>query len=362
MNAQQRLSALRRRLALEEVPAILLMGISNMRYITGFENVFDEGINSACLITPEIARFYTDRRYSEAAERAAEGTPWTVRIQRESLYIELCEELTNDSIGEIALEPEVPYGRFKFISEQFGGSVKVVGHWVEELRQVKESHEIERIAAAASLADRAFDHILGHIKTGMTEREVALELEFFMRRNGSDGMPFPPIVASGPNSAKPHATVSDRVIATGDVLKMDFGARVQGYCSDMTRTVVIGRASERQREVYEAVLAANEAGLEAVRAGVGGAEVHEAARATLVERGMAELFTHGLGHGVGLDVHELPTLNPRSDDSIRAGSVVTIEPGVYEPGVAGVRIEDLVVVEEHGHRLLSHAPKTLIEI
>ncbi|PKQ38877.1 MAG: Xaa-Pro dipeptidase [Actinobacteria bacterium HGW-Actinobacteria-1] len=362
MHAEPRLAALRRRLTQDGVQAILLTGVSNMRYVTGFDDVFDPMINAACLVTPEIARFYTDHRYSEAAEEAAVGTPWAVRIPDDSLYIEACAELHEDGVTELALEASVPYGRFKFISEQFVGSIRVVEHVVEEVRQVKESHELERIESAARLTDRAFDHVLGLVGPGMTEREVALELEFFMRRNGSDDIAFDPIVASGPNSAKPHAGVSDRVIGVGEFLKLDFGARFEGYCSDMTRTLVIGSATDRHREIHAAVLEANQAGIGAVKAGVPGKDVDAVARAVLESKGFGEFFTHGLGHGVGLDIHELPTVGKRSHDSLRNGAVVTIEPGVYIPGFGGVRIEDLVAVEETGGRVLSSSPRELIEI
>lgn len=362
MHAEARLAALRRRLVGDGIQAALLTGVSNMRYITGFDGVFDEMINAACLVTPEIARFYTDHRYSEAAQQAAEGSPWAVRIPTEALYIEASRDLHEDGVTELVLESSVPYGRFKFISEQFVGSVRVLDHLVEGLRQVKETQELERIEAAAKLTDRAFDHILGFVSAGMTEVEIALELEFYMRRNGSDGIAFEPIVASGPNSAKPHAGVSDRVVSEGDFLKLDFGARISGYCSDMTRTVVVGKASEKQIEIHSAVLAANRAGIAAVKAGVPAKDVDAVARQVLESRGFGENFTHGLGHGVGLDVHEMPTVGARSHDSLRVGSVVTIEPGVYIPGFGGVRIEDLVAVEDSGARVLSDSARELIEI
>lgn len=362
MKAEARLEGLRRRLRDEEIPAILVTDVANLRYITGFEGVIDDGINAACLVSAETARFATDFRYAEAANKAAEGTPWTVSIPAEGVYIDLCRELREAGIGTIALESSVPYGRFRYISEQYGGDIRVVDSWVEELRQTKDAEEISRIEAAAALGDRAFEHILGFVRAGVTERDIALELEFFMRRNGSDGVAFPPIVASGPNSARPHAQVTDRVVESGDFVKMDFGARVDGYCSDMTRTVVVGKASERHREVYEAVLYANEKGLEAVRPGVPGMNIHQVAVDALTERGLAEHFGHGLGHGVGIEVHELPNLGPRGRDSVRTGAVVTVEPGVYLPGFGGVRIEDLVVVEEGGARLLTHSPKRLIEL
>ncbi len=363
MNAEHRIASLRRRLVDEGIDAVLISGASNMTYLTGFEHVIDRAINAACLVTPDVSRFYTDFRYQEAAETAAVGTPWTVRVPKESLYVELCAELREEGVQSLAMESSVPYGRFKFVSEQFQGRVEPVNQWVEEIRQVKEPHEIERIAAAAALGDEAFEHILGRIEPGLTEREVALELEFFMRRNGSEGVAFDPIVASGPNSARPHAQVSDRVIENGDLVKLDFGARIEGYCSDMTRTVVVGKATERQREIYSAALEANGIGLAAVRPGLPACDIDRSARDALAARGFGgEYFGHSLGHGVGIDVHEQPSISPLNRDSVRIGSVITIEPGVYVPGLGGVRIEDLVVVEESGARLLTHSTKDLIEL
>jgi Xaa-Pro aminopeptidase len=362
MNAAPRLEALRKRLAEDGGPVALVTQTSNLLYLTGFEDVIDHGINAACVVSDDIAWFYTDSRYIEAATAAAEGTGWDVRLQKENLYVEVCEALQAAGATTIVMESSVPYGRFKFVSEQFEGAVRVVDQLLEEIRQVKEAEEIERIARAAALADRAFDHLLGFIAPGRTEAEIALELEFFMRKNGSVGMPFEPIVASGPNGARPHAIPGERPVRDGDLIVLDFGARVGGYCSDMTRTVGVGSVREEERRLYDAVLEANEAGLAAVRAGMTCFDVDAASRAVLAERGLGDLFTHGVGHGVGLDVHELPTVGPRSKHSLRRGAVITIEPGVYVSGLAGVRIEDLVVVEPQGHRRLTNAPKDLLII
>jgi Xaa-Pro aminopeptidase len=362
MIAERRLAALRRRLSGEDAEAALITLPANMRYLTGFEGVFDEGIAAACLVTADVARFHTDFRYAEAAREAAVGSPWAVHVQRESMYVELSQELRAEGISTLAIESSVPYGRFKYISEQFGGRVLVVEQWVEELRQVKETVELEAIERAAALADDAFDHVLGVLAAGMREIDVAIEIDSFLRRSGSEGVAFETIVASGPNSARPHAGVTSRVIGEGDFVKMDFGARVGGYCSDMTRTVVMGKATDRHREIYDAVLAANEAALAGARAGMPGSEIDGIARRLLTERGFGENFGHGLGHGVGLSVHELPSVGKASRAAVRSGAVITIEPGVYVPGFGGVRIEDLVVVEDGGVRVLSHSRKDLIEV
>ena len=362
MNAMPRLAALRARMADDGHAAVLVTGVSNLAYITGFEGVIDEGINAACLVTAEGARFYTDHRYTEAAGAAAEGTPWEIRAQREELYPELCSDADDLGIPSLLVESSMPHARYTLIEERFTGEVRAAEGYVEALREVKEPAEVERIARAAAIADRAFDHLCGFIAPGRTEAEIAVELEFFMRRDGSEHMPFAPIVAAGENGARPHAIPGSRAVHSGDLIVLDFGARAGGYCSDMTRTVAVGTAPEKLRRVYDAVLEANEAGLAAVCAGMGCREVDAAARAVLEQRGWGEHFTHGLGHGVGLNVHERPTVGRRSDETLRAGAVVTVEPGVYVAGLGGVRIEDLVVVTDGGHRRLTNAPKELIEI
>ncbi|MDR3685741.1 MAG: M24 family metallopeptidase, partial [Coriobacteriia bacterium] len=221
----------------------------------------------------------------------------------------------------------------------------------------------ERIDAAQQITDAAFDHLLaGVLRPGVSERDVALELEFFMRRAGSQGVAFDPIVASGPNAAKPHANPSERLLTEGDFVVLDFGARVGGYCADMTRTVVIGSSSDRHREIYDAVLTANAAGTAAVCPERTGSEIDRAAREVIAQRGFGEYFGHGLGHGVGLEIHELPGLGPRSELRVPLGSVVTVEPGIYVPGFGGVRIEDLVVVDESGARVLTRSTKDLLEL
>ncbi|MRS13157.1 MAG: aminopeptidase P family protein [Actinobacteria bacterium] len=362
MDVAARIEGVRRRLADDMTPAAVVSVTSNLKYVTGFRDVIDRGINAACLVTEDETLFYTDGRYFEAARSAAEGGPWEVRLQKENLYVELCEELHARGVTSLMLEAGVPYGRFKFVSEQFRGAVRVVDRLVEEMRQIKENEERDLIAQASAIADRGFEHILGVLAPGVTEAEIALELEYFMRRNGSEEMPFSPIVASGPNSARPHAIPGARALAKGDLVVMDFGARVGGYCSDMTRTIGVGAVSDELRRMYESVLAANAAGIEAVRGGRPCADVDAAAREVLRKTGLDDCFTHGLGHGVGLDVHETPTVGPKSTESLRVGQIVTIEPGVYVGGTAGARIEDLVAVEESGCRLLSHAPKEFITV
>ncbi len=362
MMADRRVAALRRRLNDSGLPAALVTDISNVRYLTGFEDVFDDHANVALVLSEQAARLYTDSRYAEACRAAAEGTPWHVRVPEDSIYAQLCAEFDEAGLTGVAIESSVPYGRFRFISQKFGGRVEVIDQWVEEIRRVKEAAEVECIAAAAALADRAFEHILSRVSIGVTEAQIALEIEVYLRTHGSEGIAFEPIVASGPNSSRPHARVTSRAFEAGDFVTMDFGARVRGYCSDMTRTVVLAAASPRQAEIYSAVLEAQEAAIGAVKADLTGSQIDAVARDILKARGFGEYFGHGLGHGVGLDVHELPSVSTRARESVPAGAVITIEPGVYVPGFGGVRIEDLVLVEDGGCRVLSRAPKHLLEL
>lgn len=362
MNAVARLGRLRNRIVDEGLSAMIVSDPVNIAYITGFDGVFDSEDAHAAVVSASGAVLYTDSRYVEAARAAARGTDWQVKLVSANLYITLTEDAHAEGMSTLAIEESVPHGRFRFLSSRFDGNVEAVDQWVEDLRAVKDAEELERIAAAQQLTDAAFQHVLSLSVCGMTEHELALEIEYHMRKAGSEGVAFPAIVASGPNSALPHAHPTDRVIARGDLVVLDFGARVDGYCADMTRTVCIGAADERQREVYDAVRAANEAGTAAVKAGVPGQSVDAAARAVLESRGLGEAFGHGLGHGVGLEVHEAPGVGPRSSKSLPEGSVITIEPGAYLPGFGGVRIENLVVVESGGARVLTESATDLMEL
>jgi Xaa-Pro aminopeptidase len=363
MSDLSRVGALRDLLEADQVDAALITDVPNMRYLTAFDRVFDASVSAVVVVGRDYQRFYTDPRYIEAARIAAEGTGWDVRCQSDNLLVRVCDDLSESGAGTVAMESSSPHGRFVFVSDRFDGRVVVSDRWVERLRAIKDAGELDATQRAARLTDAAFDHVLGILKPGMREIDASLALEVYMRANGSEGLAFDPIVASGPNSSRPHAGVTMRVIEPGDILTMDFGARVDGYCADMTRTVVVGaRASDRQRELYEAVLAANMAGIAAVRAGERARDVDAASRGVLASAGLAEFFTHSTGHGVGLAVHEEPRVSTASEDVLLTGSVITIEPGVYLAGELGVRIEDLVAVEDGGACVLSHSKKDLIEI
>jgi Xaa-Pro aminopeptidase len=363
VSVENHLAALRARLATEGVYAIALTYVPNVRYATGLPGVFDEEPAHVALVTAESATLFTDSRFATAATMAAAGGPWRVGCATDGVVAAACDALRSAGVTRLALESTMPHGRFLSFTERFGGEVVSADGWVETLRAVKDPEEIASIEAAQALTDRAFDHLLTDVlRAGISERHVALELEVFMRREGSEGVAFAPIVASGLNSALPHAVPCDRALASGDLVVLDFGARVDGYCADMTRTVVIGSASGEKREMYSAVLAANKAGIAAVSAGKPGREIDAAARAVIAEAGYGECFGHGLGHGVGLEVHEEPGLGTKSELPVPLGSVVTVEPGVYVPGVGGVRIEDLVVVGAAGARVLTRSAKDLLEV
>ncbi|MEI8080323.1 MAG: aminopeptidase P family protein [Actinomycetes bacterium] len=363
MNTVKRMAALRERLGSEDVGAAIVTNVADILYLTGWDGVFDTEPAHAAIVTDTVARLYTDSRYAEAAGAAARAGEWQVSIAAEGVVADACAAVEVALAPVLAFESTLIYRHYETLRSGYSGELKMARRWVGELRAIKEPTELERISAAQELTDAAFDHVRdGVLRPGATEREIALELEFWMRRHGSDGVAFDPIVASGPNSALPHAMPSDRPLAAGDLVVLDFGARVGGYCADMTRTVVIGKASARQREIYETVLAANLAGIAAVKPGRPGCDIDGAARSVIDAAGFGESFGHGLGHGVGLEVHELPGVGKRSTEPVPLGSVVTIEPGVYVPGFGGVRIEDLVVVEEAGARVLTRSTKELIEV
>jgi Xaa-Pro aminopeptidase len=357
-----RIAAIRGQLADAACGAMVVRDVANVMYLSAFDGVWDDEPYSLLYVTPSAAFVLTDSRYQEAAELAASGAEWHVTVCEGDPWTRALSMAADDSVARIAVESSVPYGIVEKARSGFSGEIVPGADWVEGLRAVKDASEIARIVEAQAITDDGFDHILGFISTGMTEVQIALELEFHMRAQGSEGVAFAPIVASGPNSARPHAHPGSRQVQKGDFLKMDFGARYGGYCSDMTRTVVIGEASDRHREIYDAVLAANLAGSAAVKPGLRGKDVDAAARAVIEARGFGEQFKHGLGHGVGLEVHELPGLGARSEPVLAVGNVVTVEPGVYVPGFGGVRIEDLVVVEEAGARVLTRSTKELIEL
>lgn len=353
-----RLARLRERLAALEADALLVTGPENRRYLSGFT-----GSAGVLVITAGDAVLMTDFRYVEQA--AAEAPAFRVVRHGRPDTDTLRPLLDAMGVRRLAYEPAgltaADLARYR---EGCPGVAWVPAESaVEALRRVKDAGEVARIARAQALCCRVWEAFLPEIRPGVRERDLALELEFRIRRAGADDRAFPFIVVSGPRSSLPHGTATDRVIQPGDLVTFDFGAQVDGYHSDLTRTVVVGRASAEQRRIYELVLRAQEAGLAAIRAGVTGRDADAAAREIIAGAGHGDHFGHGLGHGVGLAVHEAPRMAPHGADApLEAGAVVTVEPGIYVPGFGGVRIEDLVVVGDGGVENLTPAPKALLEL
>jgi Xaa-Pro aminopeptidase len=333
-----------------ELDLMLVTELVNVRYLTGFG-----GTNGACICGEDTRLFFTDFRYTERAEAEIEG--WEVVTVSDDWLGGIAERLA----GSVGFEDDhVSVRSLKRLEEKLPEGVRTVpaGGAVEGLRRVKDEGELKAIAAAAELADEVFRWSLERGLADRTERQVAAAAEARIRELGAEPS-FPAIVAAGPNGALPHAEAGEREIGAGELVVFDMGARLDGYCSDGTRTFAAGEPGDRAREVYELVLAAQAAALDAIAAGAGGATVDGVARELIDAAGHGDRFGHGLGHGVGLEVHEAPRLSQSSDDVLEAGEVVTVEPGVYLPGELGVRIEDLVVVTEDGHRNLSGIPKGL---
>jgi Xaa-Pro aminopeptidase len=341
---------LERALAEAELDRYLVTDLTNVRYLTGFT-----GTNGACICGPGLRLFLTDFRYTERAAAEVEG--WETLTIGNDWLKGIAERLQ----GRVGFEDDqVSVRLLGKLKEKLGEGTEMVsaGGKVAELRRVKDAEELATIAEASKLADAAWTWALEQGLAGRPERDVARATEARIRELGGDPS-FPAIVAAGPNGALPHAEPGEREIGRGELVVFDMGAMLDGYCSDGTRTFATGEPGEEARAVYETVRQAQQAALEAIRAGVKGEDVDTAARTLIDEAGFAERFGHALGHGVGLEVHEGPRLSQRSDDVLAPGEVVTVEPGVYLPGNLGVRIEDFVVVEEDGRRNLSSLPKEL---
>jgi Xaa-Pro aminopeptidase len=345
-------------LAERELDALLVTGLVNVRWLTGYT-----GSNGLALVGPAAQRvFLTDFRYlTQAAEQVADG--WRREIAPE-LQQAVTAFVGPAEGGTVRLgfdDAQLSVKEHGALAGRLPAGVELVAASgiIEDLRAVKDADEQARIRAAAKLADAALSEVLTRGLAGRTEREVALDLEMTMRRAGAESVSFPPIIASGPHSALPHAVPRDAVIPKGTLVTIDWGAQLDGYASDCTRTYATGELDPRDREIYELVLEAQITSLAAVKAGAGGRAVDAVARDIITAAGHGEHFGHGLGHGVGAEVHEGPRLSQRSEATLEVGQVVTVEPGVYVPGAVGVRIEDLAIVPEDGADVLTSLPKDL---
>lgn len=341
----------------ESVDGVLLLSRENRLYFTGFAS------SAGCLlITKNEAVFFTDSRYIEAATNQIKNCDV---IESRDFKSQLTDILNKQGIKKIAVESEkltlAQFEKYKsdFPFAEFSAN-KEVDKLISSMRAVKTKDELECIKKAQRIAEAAFNHILDFISVGKTERDVALELDFFMLKNGAEALSFETIAVSGSNSSMPHGVPSSKKIQAGDFLTLDFGAVYKGYHSDMTRTVAISKVSDEQKKVYETVLAAQEKCVSGLAASLSCVRADALAREHIAQEGYADFFSHGTGHGVGIETHELPLLSPRSDSTLQVGNVVTVEPGIYLPKKFGVRIEDMIYIGEKGCENLTSSPKELI--
>lgn len=352
-----RLKKLQEGLIERGLDAVLITNDINRAYISGFVGTAGYGV-----VTRDNASLVTDSRYTQQAKEQAflfkvsqfEGKP----------YKELNNILKEQGIVKLGFEDDtVTYDQYtQFQKELEVKELFPVQDLLTGIRKIKDETEIAKMKKAASIADKAFSHILSFIKPGMTEQEVALELEFFMKRQGASALSFDTIIVSGTRSSLPHGKPTDKIINAGELVTMDFGCIYEGYCSDMTRTIGIGFLNKEQEKIYRIVLESQMAALDTLKAGIIGKDVDSVARKIIDKYGYGKYFGHGLGHGVGCEIHEDPRLSPLGEEVLKPGMVVTVEPGIYIEDLGGVRIEDMIVVRENGIENLTSSPKDLIII
>ena len=336
--------------------AVVLFSPINIRYLSKF--FITDG---AAVVTAERAVLITDSRYIEAAEAQAEEMDVRMYDAEHSLAASLSELLAGcKSVG--AEELSLPHGDWLRWEERLGIRLSPCETIFQELRAVKTPYELESIIAAQRIAEAALEEVLGLLRPGMSERELAAELTYRMLLHGGEGNSFDPIAITGKKTSMPHGVPGDEIIREGDFVTMDFGCLKNGYCSDMTRTVAIGHASDEMRRVYDTVLEAQLAGIAVARAGVPGAEIHNAGAKVIADAGYGAYFGHGFGHSLGLEIHESPRASAAWTQPLPEGVIVTAEPGIYLPGKFGVRIEDMIYLTADGCRNLTKAPKELIII
>lgn len=375
--ANSRLERMRENMSACGIDDFYCRDISNVQWLTEFEGVFDDEPAHLAFVTPKKAFVHTDSRYADACDRASRHTPWIIDACGGAHASWLARQFAafhaaagtpeGENVCAMGIEDSIELREFRELERAFS-EVKwkprfaETDGFVKKMRAVKDERELSAMRAAQAITDAAFEHIVEFMSEGMTELEVKRELEETMRRLGAEGLAFDSIVASGPNGAAPHSIAGERRLQAGDMVVMDFGARKGGYCSDMTRTVCVGEATPLAREVFAAVREANEAVEAMIRPGRTGAAMHHLAEDVLAHNGFAGKMGHGLGHGVGIDIHELPVLSPRNETSLEVGNVVTVEPGVYLPGEIGCRLEDFGVVTEEGFEVFTKSTHELVII
>lgn len=349
--------------------AVVVCDEANLRWLTGATRVFDYTgeYPHAAFITASECYLHTDSRYFNTfEENLPEGHPWKLDMQVIDIPLWVAERARDTKSRVIAVEDDMQIGFYRGIERGLEdcsvcASLPLMHGDIQLMRAIKDEEELELMRHAQSITDAAFAHMCEFIRPGLTEKEIRTELENFMFSNGADGLAFGSIVASGPNTANPHAIPSDRMVEKGDFVLMDYGASYCDYRSDMTRTVVLGEPSEKQREIYDLVRRTHEECVKTIHAGVDGNDIHNLSVKLIGEAGYGDYYGHGLGHGVGIDIHELPNFG-RKSNLVEAGAVVTVEPGVYLPGVGGVRLEDYGVVTEDGFEPFTTSTHDLVVI
>ncbi len=352
----KRIVALRQLMVEAGVDGMLITKRENRVYLSGFL-----GSSAYLVVGMQSAMLLTDFRYVQQAEQQA---PHCTIVKHEPIWMDsLPQVLAEAGISRLGFEQDIlTYSQYQGLQERIDAELFPTDGLAGRLRQVKDEHELALMQQATVIAEAAFADILASIEVGRSEAAIAFDLEIAMRRRGAEGVAFPIIAASGPRSALPHGAPTERLLQQGDFLTLDFGAVVGGYRSDMTRTVVIGEPSQRQLEIYHLVQSAQLTAQQAVRPGLVGKEVDQIARDLISAAGYGQYFGHGLGHGVGLEIHEGPSVGTRGETVLQPGMVVTIEPGIYVPEFGGVRIEDMLVVTEGGYRNFNQSSKELIVI
>ena len=345
-------------LASRNLDAMLLTCEANRFYASGFRSAGTDGV---ALVTRRRNYYFTDSRYTEAAGRAVQNAELREAGPGRGYTALLQEVIREEGLHRVGFEDAyMTVQDCERYRKALPCELVPAAELLSELRRVKDAGELETMIAAQRIAERALEDILPEIRPGVTEREIAARLQYLMLHHGAEDKSFDPIVVSGPNGSLPHGVPSEKAIQSGEFVTMDFGCVYHGYCSDMTRTVAVGSATEEMRRVYGTVLAAQRAGIAAARAGVTGKDVDGAARQVIADAGYGAYFGHGFGHGVGVEIHEAPTASSASGKPLPAGAVISAEPGIYLPGKLGVRIEDVIRLTEDGCENLTLAPKELL--
>ena len=348
---------IRRELERRGLDAVLVTDEKNQRYAAGFP--FTDG---AVLVARTGAWLITDSRYIEAAGMAADACVTVRLFDREHPLRERVREALRESGAQrlAAEDQRLSHAGFLMWEKTLGLTLLPAGDLFQTLRAVKSEEELASMTEAQRISEAALEEVLHILRPGMTEREAAAELVYRMLRHGAEGNSFDPIVVTGSKTSLPHGVPGDKVIEKGDFLTMDFGSLKNGYCSDMTRTVAVGSATDEMKNVYDVVLRAQLAGIKAARAGVLRRDIDQASRKVIADAGFGPYFGHGFGHCLGLEIHEPPFASPKGDKPLPAGSLSSAEPGIYLPGRFGVRIEDVMILRETGAELITRAPKELI--